>query len=168
MARNQGFNTGSDSLRELFLNACKNGEEAKVNAAIVLGVDVNFMSEQRPETGLILAIHGTHDEQRPETGLISAIRGKHYGVVDILLSHPEIDINLKNSKNNFPLAMASSLGMTSVVAKLGQMPTLQGVNDKAHDELGFFWEFSRNSGTPLSLATKKGKLYLVPTPCDAM
>ena len=44
---------GSDSLRELFLIACKNGEESQVKAALVLGVDVNFKSELRPETGLL-------------------------------------------------------------------------------------------------------------------
>ena len=42
MAPIQSRNTRCDSLSELFLKACKNGEVAKVNAAIVLDVDVNF------------------------------------------------------------------------------------------------------------------------------
>ena len=67
----QRFDTRCDSLRELFLIACKNGEEAQVKAALVLGVDINFKSDPRSETGLMLAI-----------------RGNHEGVVDILLTHP--------------------------------------------------------------------------------
>ena len=52
---------------------------AKVNAAIVLEVDVNFKNENWPQSGLILAI-----------------RGKHEAVVDILLSQTDIDINAKS------------------------------------------------------------------------
>ena len=150
MARSQGSNTVNDSLRELFLKACENGEEAKVNAALVLGVDVNFKSEQRPVPGLMLAIWGNHE-----------------GVVDILLSQPKIDIN-SSDKDNFPLALASSLGRSSVVAKLGKMPTLRGVNGKAfvgsfdNDEifgrlLSTVSKVANGKSTPLSLATQKGE-----------
>ena len=120
-----------------------------MNAAIVLGVDVNFKSEQRPVPGLMLAI-----------------RGNHEGVVDILLSQPKIDIN-SSDKDNFPLALASFFGMSSVVAKLGKMPTLRGVNGKAfvgsfdNDEifgrlLSTVSKVANGKSTPLSLATQKG------------
>ena len=33
--------SGRNHLDDLFLEACKNGDEAKVNAAIVLGVEIN-------------------------------------------------------------------------------------------------------------------------------
>ena len=148
---------GSDSLRELFLIACKNGEEPKVKAALVLGVDVNFKSELRPETGLMLAI-----------------RGNHEGVVDILLSHPKIQVNSSDKDRGSPLALASSLGLASVVAKLGKKPTLKGVNEKAF--VGSFdsdqifgrllsnvsnWTTSlNNKSTPLSLAAQKGDFSL--------
>ena len=144
---------GSDSLRELFLIACKNGEEPKVKAALVLGVDVNFKSELRPETGLMLAI-----------------RGNHEGVIDILLSNSKIQVNSSDKDRASPLALASSLGLASVVAKLGKKPTLKGVNEKAF--VGSFdsdqifgrllsnvsnWTASlNNKSTPLSLAAQKG------------
>ena len=100
------------SLGELFLNACKNGEVAKVNPAIVLGVDVN-----------------TKDASSGRTGLFLAIKKKHEKVVDILLAQPAIDINGRDNDGWFPLSVAAGNGSTSVVAKLGRMPALRGVND---------------------------------------
>ena len=121
MASIQGRNTRCDSLSELFLKACKNGELAKVNAAIVLEVDVNLKNENWPQS----------------PPLILAIRGKHEAVVDLLLSQPDIDINAKSGRT-FPLALAASLGLTSIVAKLGRMPSLRGVNERAADESDIF------------------------------
>ena len=142
MAPNQSCNTRCDSLSELFLRACKNGKVAKVNAAIVLEVDVNFKNENWPQSGLILAI-----------------RGKHEAVVDLLLSQPDIDINAKSGRT-FPLALAASLGLTSIVAKLGRMPSLQGVNERAQDESDIFGRiFGMSLATPLSLAAKRGRTF---------
>ena len=118
------------TLGELFLDACQNGEEAKVNAAIVLGVDVN-----------------TKDASDGQTGLIWAIDNKHENVVDILLAQPAIDINGKKNSGWFPLSFAAWHGLTSVVAKLGRIPALRGVNDQG----GLF------ERTPLNLATTQGK-----------
>ena len=115
MAPIQSRNTRCDSLSELFLKACKNGEVAKVNAAIVLEVDGNFKNED-----------GNGRKSRMRIGRKMAPRGKHEAVVDLLLSQPDIDINAKSGRT-FPLAVAASLGLTSIVAKLGQMDTLQGV-----------------------------------------
>lgn len=97
------------NIDKLFLDACKEGEESKVNAAIVLGVDVNTKNSK---------------------GLILAILGKHENIVDILLAQPAVDINGKCNDGFFPLAVAASWGLTSVVAKLGRMPALRGVNDQ--------------------------------------
>ena len=115
------------NIDKLFLSACQNGEEAKVNAAIVLGVDVN-----------------TKDTYG-NTGLILATSKKHENIVDILLSQPAIDINGKANKGGFPLEIAAYNGLASVVAKLGRMPALRGVND--HNA----------GRTPLSNATYNGK-----------
>ena len=98
--------SGEKTLNELFLAVSENGEEAKVNGAIVLGVDVNTKNTAG-ETGLILAIWKTHKN-----------------VVDILLAHPNIDINGKANKGGFPLWFAAENGLTSVVVKLGRMPAL--------------------------------------------
>ena len=117
------------TLGELFLGACEKGEEAKVNAAIVLGVDVN-----------------TKDASSGRTGLFLAIQKKHEKVVDILLAQPAIDINGRDNDGWFPLSVAAGNGSTSVVAKLGRMPALRGVNDQGY-----------RGWTPLSWATDNGK-----------
>ena len=104
--------SGEKTLNELFLAACRNGEDAKVNAAIVLGVDVN-----------------TKDTTYGCTGILWAINDKYEDVVDILLAHPNIDINGKANDGGFPLSWAAARGLPSVVAKLGRMPALRGVND---------------------------------------
>ena len=119
--------SGRNNLDDLFLEACKNGDEAKVNAAIVLGVEIN------------------NKDADGWTGLLWAIVNKHENIVDILLAHPLIDINGKASSGRFPLPLASLHGLTSVVAKLGRMPALRGVNDQYAG-----W-------TPLILATRNGK-----------
>ena len=117
------------TLGELFLDAYMKGEEAKVNSAIVLGVDVN-----------------TKDATYGQTGLLLAIGYKHENIVDILLARPDIDINGKDNNGFFPLLLAARLGLTSVVAKLGRMPALRGVNDQGY--IGF---------TSLSSATSFGE-----------
>ena len=119
--------SGRNNLDDLFLEACKNGDEAKVNAAIVLGVEIN------------------NKDADGWTGLLWAIVNKHEQIVDILLAHPLIDINGKASSGRFPLPLASLHGLTSVVAKLGRMPALRGVNDESSGK------------TPLSWATNNGK-----------
>ena len=121
--------SGRKILDDLFLEACEKGEEAKVNAAIVLGVNINTKDA-----------YGW-------TGLLLAIGYKHENIVDILLARPDIDINGKNNNGFFPLLLAARLGLTSVVAKLGRMPALRGVNDQG----GIF------ERTPLNLATTQGK-----------
>ena len=121
--------SGEKTLNELFLAACEKGEEAKVNAAIVLGVNVNTKDA-----------HG-------RSGLMWAIKKKHESAVDILLAHPAIDINGKANGGWFPLQVAASWGLTSVVAKLGRMPALRGVNDQGGIQ----------GRTPLIWATYNGK-----------
>ena len=120
--------SGEKTLDEVFSEACENGKEAKVKAAIVLGVDVNTK------------------DAFDQTGLILATWNQHENVVKILLSHPDIDINGKDCIGDFPLWCAAYHGLTSVVAKLGRMPVLRGVNDQG------------GSGqTPLSRAICYGK-----------
>ena len=122
--------SGKKTLDELFLEACQDGRGEKVNAAIVLGVDVN-----------------TKDASNGWTGLLCGIGSKHENVVDILLAHPPIEINGKDNGGYFPLWYAAERGLTSVVAKLGRMPSLRGVNDQGGQ---YGW-------TPLSVATCNGK-----------
>ena len=97
--------SGEKTLNEVFSEACENGKEAKVKAAIVLGVDVNTK------------------DAFDQTGLILATWNQHENIVNILLAHPDIDINGKDCIGDFPLWCAAYHGLTSVVAKLGKMPS---------------------------------------------
>ena len=119
---------GTKTLNELFLDACGNGEEAKVNATILLGVDISTKNSNG------------------STGLTLAIWKRHEHIVDILLARPDIDINGKNNFGVFPLSAAAWKGLSSVVIKLGRMPGLRGVNDQGG-----------GGRTPLSAATFRGK-----------
>ena len=76
-----------------------------------------------------------------------AIRTKHEHIVDILLARADIDINAKSKNGAFPLLAAAFYGLSSMVAKLGRMPGLRGVNDQG-GSAGL---------TPLSFATFNGK-----------
>ena len=96
--------SGTKTIDEAFLDACNNGDKAKVNAAIVLGVDINTKNSEG-RTGLYLAIWNINEH-----------------IVDILLELPGIDINRKTNKGGFPLLVAAYHGLSSVVAKLGMMP----------------------------------------------
>lgn len=117
------------SLCDLFWDACKHGDEAKVNAAITLGVDINI----RNSNG--------------DTGLILATRNNQEGIVDILLADPNIDVNVKAHSGTFALAVAADIGSDSIVAKLAKMPQLDvdRVNDRA-----------ANGWPPLYIATYRG------------
>ena len=104
-----------------------------MNAAIVLSVNINT----KDADGM--------------TGLMLAIARKHENVVNILLARPGIDINGKANNGSFPLSIAASWGLTSVVAKLGRMPMLTGVNDQGS-----------NGSTPLGFAAYEGKDLIRP------
>ena len=105
--------SGNKTLNQLFWEACSEGEEAKVNAAIVLEVDVNTK------------------DGKGRSGLVFAIVNKCENIVDILLANPDIDINGKDSNERFPLWIAAWKGWSSVVGKLAKMPALIGVNDSS-------------------------------------
>ena len=120
------------TVSEVFLDACRNGDEARVNFAIKLGVDVN--------TG----------DGEGRTGLMWAIWREQETIVDILLAHRDIDINATTRRGTSPLSLAASRGLTSIVAKLDVCgcwggPGLVGVNHQG---------FGR---TPLSWATNNGE-----------
>ena len=120
------------TVSEVFLDACRNGDEARVNLAIKLGVDVN--------TG----------DGEGRTGLMWAIWREQETIVDILLAHRDIDINATTRRGTSPLSLAASRGLTSIVAKLDVRgcwgePGLVGVNHQG---------FGR---TPLSWATNNGE-----------
>ena len=124
--------TQTRTVSEVFLDACRSGDETRVNFALKLGVDVNT-GDGEGRTGLMLAIWGEHEK-----------------IVDILLAHRDIDINATTKRGTSPLSLAASRGLPSVVAKLDVRGCwgehgLVGVN---HQGCG---------RTPLSWATNNGR-----------
>ena len=75
---------------QAFWDACKDGNEEKVNAALVLMGDVNM------EDG--------------RTGLILAIKKGDENIVRILLARSDIDISVKDKDGNTPLHIAATEG----------------------------------------------------------
>ena len=72
---------------------------------------------------------------------------RYHGFSDsVLLAHHDININGKANNGWFPLQLAALYGLTSIVVKLGMMPSLRGVNDQGGC-----------GRTPLSWATQFGE-----------
>ena len=65
------------SLEDTFLKACQENDLTKVRACIDLGVDVNFEG---------------HDG---DFGLLISAGRNHLELFDVLLRHPDIDVNKK-------------------------------------------------------------------------
>jgi ankyrin repeat protein len=102
------------SLKELFLGACRAGDEARVRAAITLEVDVNVVDSDN-STGLTWAIHNGHEI-----------------IMKILLEQLGIDINRVNTLGWFALSLACAHGHVWALAGLARRPGLQGLNKQAY------------------------------------
>ena len=79
---------------EAFWDACKDGNDEKVNAALVLMElgDVNI------------------EDAEGRTGLILAIKKRDENIVRILLARDDIDISVKDKDGNNPLHIAAAEG----------------------------------------------------------
>ena len=99
--------SGERTPKDLFFDACVFGNEAKMSAAMAQGVDVNT-KDGANQTGLYLAMANENDN-----------------IVDILLAHPNIDIN-GITVHGSPLFVAARDDLSSAVIKLGKMPSLRG------------------------------------------
>ena len=77
----------SDTIMSL-VELCRNGNLEGVKAALKSGTNVNTKND-----------YG-------QTGLIWAVRNNHNSVVDLLLSTPNIDVNLKDNKGGCALHLA--------------------------------------------------------------
>ena len=121
----------SDGVR--LTRLCRSGDVSRVRAALSAGVDVNSKSDSDGSTGLI-----------------EAIRKRKSNVINMLLDHPDIDINLSAISNETPLHFACSAGDTVTITRLVRDRRLTTLN--ARDFLGI---------TPIMMAVDNGHLPAV-------
>jgi len=112
----------------VFVASCEKGDLAAVKEALDAGIPVNCS--------------GRDDS----TGLMRAIAMRHQQVVDELLLHPDIDINLPGMGNDItPLHVACISDNVPVIQKLTSMPRLTCINSR-----------TREGWTPLMAAIANG------------
>ena len=111
-----------EKLRDQFLKNCHKNDLNGVTDCLSRGVDVNTVSESGDWSGLTIAAYNNNPE-----------------LLEILLSHPHIKINIKTScgKNNiYPrtaLMIACTLGNSVIVSRLVQISEL---NINYQDKIG--------------------------------
>jgi len=117
-----------DLANRVFVASCEKGDLAGVKEAIAAGIPVNC-------TG--------RDES---TGLMRAIAMRHQQVVDELLRHPDVDINLPGMGNDItPLHVACISDNVAVIRQLTTMNRLTSLNSR-----------TREGWTPLMAAVANG------------
>ena len=110
----------TQTLPYLFINACQDNDIVKVNSCINLGVEINTVSEDGLWSGLTIAA-----------------KKNYIKLLDILLTHPNIDVNLATSAvvvffedwpqvsgKRTPLMIACQNGNHEIVDKLLQIPNI--------------------------------------------
>ena len=89
------------------------------------------------------------EAQKSDTPLHRACQFGHHQVVQVLLKHPQIDVNAQDAEEATPLFLASQKGHTEVVALL--------VADKRVDVNKPWWD----GVTPLLMACQEGHLDVI-------
>ena len=93
------------TLEDLFLEAIESGDLEKVQACITLGVNVNFCDKD----GISALYYAIHNKT----------------VLDLLLSQPRVDVNIKSKFGGTALMKACDLGRLAAVMRLCQV---QGID----------------------------------------
>ena len=110
LSKMQTGNNSKKQLFHLFITSCQDNELDKVKACVLLGVDVNIVSEDGQWSGLTIAAH----KKFPQ-------------LLDLLLSQPGIDVNLatvaesvtgRSWGNWTPLLFACQAGHQEMVRRL--------------------------------------------------
>ena len=115
-------------LYSLFLSLCQENDVEKVIYCIKLGVNVNTVSEDKKWSGLVIAAKNNFPE-----------------ILEILLSQPGIDVNLKSDVKCSPLMFACAAGHHEIVWRLLQAPDI----DTSHKD---YW-----GNTALHWAARNGQ-----------
>ena len=90
--------------KELFINACRDGDLELAEVLLRRGADINWKHELSP--------HGS--------GLHYAVRENHGDLVDTLLAYPGVDVNIKTGceLSLTPLMVACIWGRKNITRKL--------------------------------------------------
>ena len=116
-------------MEKTFYSAAKDGRVEEVKSILRKNPSLN--------------VNWKNETQYARTALYSACRYGHNLVVPILLAHPDIDPNLKNTSGNTPFMFACYCGNTSCVCLLLQDHRVK-VNEPNNDgETPLFWAASR-------------------------
>ena len=83
---------------KVFIKACKSGALEQVKNSLKEGVNVNARVQ----------LHKGDDFE--ECALVAAMHHRHMTVIDVLLEHPDIDVNVPGFMNESPLMRACRLG----------------------------------------------------------
>ena len=98
---------------EQFVHFCQVGALKAVQEALADGQDVNSRDSDQ------------------NSGLMLAICYKKKDVVELLLEHPEIDINVSNQAGLTPLHLACQASDPVLVARLASLPSMASLNSQA-------------------------------------
>ena len=122
----------SDSLKELFINACYAGEVEKMTACLTLGVNIDCV------------------DKNGETGLMKCAAYNDCDAMEILLNNqPPANINFKTTTNHTALHCACGNNATRAVTMLCAVPGVQlNIVNSAGD-------------TPLLLAVANGHIECI-------
>ena len=80
----------NDSIKKAFLQGCREGDLVKIKACITLNVDINTQEDK------------DNYVREGYTGLHYAVRYSNVQVLDLLLSKPNINVNIKNYLGQTP------------------------------------------------------------------
>ena len=130
------------SKRTPLMFACKQGHVKVIRQLLDYGAAINDISD-RGETALFEAIYGDHEEalksllsqteleinivhtkQEYRTGLMLAASQGQSNIVEILLGHPNIDVNAQDSNGDSALCLAAEFGSKETIQILLKKPTI--------------------------------------------
>ena len=156
------------STKDLFLKACDQGNLGLVRELLALGADVNWRGELE-----------NWQLHKGVSGLLLATRGGHEDLLDLLLSQPGVEVNIKSDYSQTPLMVACLIGKENIVRRLLQVPGIQlncqdnctwsalhlavvcgrsGCVQQLRGAPGLDWNIKECSGlTPLLMAADLGK-----------
>ena len=116
-------------LEKTFIDACKNLDLDKVRACVTLGVDVNC------------------EDERNNFGLLIAITLQNLDLLDILLSHPNIEvnkrINIEGYESGNPFLEACWNGNADIVRRLLSVPGIDLNYQDSGGRSGAMWAVRR-------------------------
>jgi len=102
---------GTKTLNECFIKACRKLDLEKVDAAILLGCDINYEAEKSGLTGLMLSVREDFNSARK--------------IVEKILQTPGINVNHVSKIHGTALHVATYFDEPEAIKRLGRVPGLK-------------------------------------------